>query len=253
LIPKAGFLFGQFYGQGGRPSASLSAMTYDPTVDGPVRKAGQSRAPRPRDAATLILVRRDRGRPEVLMGRRHEGHAFMPNKYVFPGGRVDRSDYRGPAAAELRADVMARLALGASPGRARALAMAAIRETREEAGLILGRAVQDHSPLLPSLDVLDYVARAITPPYRPKRFDARFFMADAHHLADADLDALQGSAELPDLVWVTTEQARALDLPNITVMVIREIEARLTAPDISRPIPFTRFRHGKPLIEKIDL
>ncbi len=228
-------------------------MTYDPTIDGPVRAPGKSRAPRPKDAATLILVRRDRGRPEVLMGQRHHGHAFMPNKFVFPGGRVDRSDFRTPAAAELRPEVLTRLSLGASPARARALAIAAIRETQEEAGLTLGRPIPPDTRPLPALDVLDYIARAITPPYRPKRFDARFFMADAHNLADADLDSLVGSAELPILRWVTTFEARELDLPNITKLVITEIEARLIDPQSPRPIPFTRFRHGKPLIEHIAI
>jgi 8-oxo-dGTP pyrophosphatase MutT (NUDIX family) len=226
-------------------------MTYDPTIDGAVRKAGDKRAPRPKDAATLILVRHDRGGPQVLMGQRHAGHAFMPNKYVFPGGRVDRGDYKAAVAAELRPDVAAPLAAGGSERRARALAIAAIRETREEAGLILGRPQVPGGDILPALDVLDYVFRAITPPYRPKRFDARFFMADAHHLASVDLDALGGSGELLTLKWVTTEEAQTLDLPNITKMVMREIEARLTKPDPSRPIPFTRFIRGKAVVDHI--
>ncbi|HUF44051.1 MAG TPA: NUDIX hydrolase, partial [Aestuariivirgaceae bacterium] len=44
---------------------------------------------RPRDAATLIILRRDGAKTRVLMGKRHSDHAFMPGKYVFPGGRVD--------------------------------------------------------------------------------------------------------------------------------------------------------------------
>src|SRR5258708_7886916 len=88
---------------------------------------------RPRDAATLILIRRDGSAPQVLMGRRHGGHDFMPDKWVFPGGRIDRSDFRAPHATPLRRDVAARLEKTTSPSRARALAMAAVRETFEEA------------------------------------------------------------------------------------------------------------------------
>lgn len=237
-------------------------MVYDPTVDGPVRAKGAPPAPRPKDAATLILVRRDRGRAEVLMGQRHADHSFMPNKFVFPGGRVDRTDTAVPAAGELRPRVAVHLELGATRSRARALAIAAIRETFEETGLRLARpaprlphrgdwAAFAAPGVAPSLDVLEFVARAITPPYRPKRFDARFFMADAHHLHDTDLDALQGSGELLTLRWVTTEEARDLDLPNITKLVVTEIAARLATPDHPRPIPFTRFRHGKALRETI--
>jgi hypothetical protein len=76
-------------------------------------------------------------------------------------------------------------------------------------------------------------------------------MADAHHLASVDLDALGGSGELLTLKWVTTEEAQSLDLPNITKMVMREIEVRLTKPDPSRPIPFTRFVRGKAVVDHI--
>ncbi len=48
---------------------------------------------RPKDAATIILVRRQRRKLYVLMGMRHSRHAFMPDRYVFPGGRVDRADH----------------------------------------------------------------------------------------------------------------------------------------------------------------
>jgi len=57
---------------------------------------------RPRDAATLILVRQRGKIPEVLLGCRDAKHAFMPNRYVFPGGRVDPADARVPVATPLR-------------------------------------------------------------------------------------------------------------------------------------------------------
>jgi 8-oxo-dGTP pyrophosphatase MutT (NUDIX family) len=168
---------------------------YDPATDGAMRKAGAA-AVRPRDAATLIVVRRDGPQPRVLMGRRNRGHDFMPGKWVFPGGGVDRGDARAPAAAELRPEVAAKLALTAPerrPALPRALALAAVRETFEEAGLLLAKpaaprpGVGPWRPFLalgaaPDLSALTFVARAITPPYRPKRFDARFFMAEASAL-----------------------------------------------------------------------
>ena len=95
------------------------------------------RAVRPKDAATLIIVRRDRAVPEILMGRRSDGHDFLPNKFVFPGGRVDRGDNMVKPHSGLRLEVESRLLKGCSSTKARALGMAAVRETFEETGLIL--------------------------------------------------------------------------------------------------------------------
>jgi 8-oxo-dGTP pyrophosphatase MutT (NUDIX family) len=133
--------------------------------------AEKPKATRPRDAATLILVR---GGREVMMGQRSKGHVFMPDKWVFPGGRVDPGDARAKASTELTPETEALLKKGTISRRPpRAFALAATRETLEEAGLRVG------SEAGPELDKLNFIARAITPPYRPRRFDARFFMADA--------------------------------------------------------------------------
>ena len=99
---------------------------------------------RPKDAATLILIDRSREKPKVLVGRRHDKVVFMPGKYVFPGGRVDKSDNRVPVAAPITIELERNLLKGSpkiTPGRARALANAAIREACEETGLCLGRKV----------------------------------------------------------------------------------------------------------------
>ena len=208
--------------------------------------------PRPKDAATLLIVRHDGPQPRVLMGRRHGGHAFMPDKWVFPGGRIHPSDFRVPAASELRPDVADTLARGCSPSRARALALSAIRETFEETGLILGRAAPARASrgewrdflaagALPDLAALDYVARAITPPARTRRFDARFFVADAEALLSLEPGA--GSGELGELAWFDWTAAAALDLPQITRAILEEVRLRLT--DSTRPIPFHRFERGK--------
>lgn len=217
------------------------------------------RAVRPRDAATLILIRRSPARTEVLMGRRSAAHRFMPGKYVFPGGRLDAADLRIAHDGDLRPEVLARVALHGGETRARGLARAAIRETFEEAGLILGRPAARRLAsragawnqflslgVEPDLSALTYVARAITPPYRDRRFDTRFFIAEADALAQPPGHARAESGELLELAWFNLDAARGLDLPNITRRVLDEIETRSDDPHADRPVPFFRFHRGKP-------
>jgi 8-oxo-dGTP pyrophosphatase MutT (NUDIX family) len=214
---------------------------------------------RPKDAATLVLVRRDKDGPRILMGQRHGGMAFMANKYVFPGGRVDPGDQRIAAGGNLRPHVEARLTKDASAARARGLALAAIRETFEEAGVLVGehatKLPRTRAPawrnffahgIAPRLDQLEFIARAVTPPNRVRRFDARFFMADASAIAH-QIDAAD-NGELLTPCWLTLAEARALDLPRITRTVLDEAEARLSdGLDGSRPVPFFHFRRGQSL------
>src|SRR5438876_8892846 len=94
---------------------------------------------RPKDAATIILIDRSGATPKVLLGRRHHGHKFMPGKFVFPGGRMEPLDRRMGAATPLDPRIEARLMQHTrrpSADKARALALAAIRETFEETGLL---------------------------------------------------------------------------------------------------------------------
>ncbi|WP_396593567.1 NUDIX hydrolase [Brevundimonas sp. R86498] len=205
---------------------------------------------RPKDAATLILVRGGR-HPEVLMGRRAPGHVFMAAKWVFPGGRIDRADFTAAFASEPPPSTRARLEAEMPARRARALCLTAVRETFEETGLILGRPAPPAavpgpwrefraSGALPDLAALTYVARAITPPGRTRRFDARFFLAEASALRDPVPTA--GSGELDEIAWLPLDQARALDLPAITRFVLTEVAARLDDDD--RPLPFVRMHRG---------
>lgn len=217
-----------------------------------------AKAPRPKDASTLILYRRSRNSVEILMGERSARHSFMPNTYVFPGGRVDSSDSHIPPARDLREDVLARLIRGGcNAARARGLATAAIRETFEETGLMLAAShpVPKKSRLDvwnqfgslttgPDLSKLDYIARAVTPPSRKKRFNTRFFVADAENL-EGDL---KGSGELLDLKWVTIKQALDLDIPLITERVLGYADTFLkTNPprEASQPVPMFQMRYGK--------
>ena len=213
---------------------------------------------RPKDAATLILVRRDAKDPRILMGKRHENMAFQPGKYVFPGGRIDPGDQRIAAGGDLRPAVLEKAAIGITRERARGLALAAIRETFEETGVLVGaradKIPRTRSPaweqffahgVVPELSRLDYIGRAITPPNRTRRFDARFFMADAEAIAHS-LESAENT-ELLEPCWVTFAEARELDLPSITRRMIGEAESRLLdGPDALRPIPFFRFQRGKP-------
>jgi 8-oxo-dGTP pyrophosphatase MutT (NUDIX family) len=197
------------------------------------------KAARPRDAATLILVR---GGREVMMGQRAKGHVFMPDKWVFPGGRVDPGDARAPAAHELTPETEALLRLGGVVRRPpRAFALAAARETREEAGLALG------GDAGPDLSRLTFVARAITPPYRPRRFDARFFLADAEAVLAHD-DPVAGE-ELLHTRWFSLEEAEALDLPSITRFVLKEVRARLAGEAVQPP--FLRWSRGAHTLERL--
>lgn len=220
-------------------------------------------AMKPRDAATLIIVRKPAdpgGMPEVLMGCRDAGHAFMPNRYVFPGGRVDPADARVPVATPLRPDVDERLRRAASAQRARALAVAAVRETFEETGLIIGEK-WDGAPgevsrdwqgfldqgLAPALHHLDYIARAVTPPGRPRRFNARFLMTTAEVLQGS----IKESREMGDIRWVRLDEAQKLPLPTITGLILGEVGRLLREPPVPgapRRIPLFKTIHRKHML-----
>jgi 8-oxo-dGTP pyrophosphatase MutT (NUDIX family) len=181
---------------------------------------------RPRDAATLIIVRQDK---QILLGRRNAKHLFMPHRYVFPGGAVDAGDARVPCPLPLARDVEKQLTTSVSAARARALAMAAVRETFEETGLIVGerssRPPKSRSPHwqpffdtghVPALDRLQYFARAVTPPGMVRRFDARFFLCSADHVTGK----LKGNGELAHLHWVSLANVGKLQLAPITQLVL---------------------------------
>ncbi|AMY70014.1 NUDIX hydrolase [Frigidibacter mobilis] len=209
-----------------------------------------------RDAASVLLVRQGAAGPAVLMGQRGAAAAFMPSKFVFPGGAVDPGDAALPFAAPLNQGCAARLAVGDCPPAA--LAGAAIRELWEETGLRLGRpgiwpgtwpAATGTDPsdwagfaeagLLPDASPLHFVFRAITPPGRPRRFDARFFLADAEAVCGDPDDFRRATDELSFLHWVPLAEARRLDLPFITEVVLAEVAA-LCAEGLHQPetVPF---------------
>lgn len=217
-------------------------------------------AQKPRDAATLIIVRHDDATPKVLLGKRHDSHAFMPNKFVFPGGRLDAGDMRIKVGQDLHPVVyeklLSRMRGRASPARARGLAVAAIRETYEETGLFFGTLPQlaalksEEWPDVLAASALDlsslrYFARAITPPGRTRRFDSRFFVAHARHIGNLDNPRHPGSGELLKPHWFSFSEALELDLPTITRDILKRLQPLMErqeelVPD--QPVSFQYFR-----------
>jgi 8-oxo-dGTP pyrophosphatase MutT (NUDIX family) len=217
---------------------------------------------RPKDAATLILVDRSGAVPKVLVGKRHDKVVFMPGKFVFPGGRVDKDDYRVPCAAPITAELEANLAKGSPKtpaSRAKSLAIAAIREACEETGLCLGRKTEGKATLegpwkpfadaslLPDPSSLYLIARTITPPGRVKRFDTRFFTADVSAITHHVEGVIHAEAELVELVWVELGSKPLADLHPTTRNVLNELNARLATGPLHHdaPVPFFHFYGGK--------
>lgn len=204
-----------------------------------------------RNAATIILLRNRATDPAVLMGQRGARAAFMPNKFVFPGGAVDPADHNVPVVTPISEHCRARLREDSPDDLSHALTVAGIRELWEETGLILGHPGVWQDPPedwqsfartghRPTAGGLQFVFRAITPPGRPRRFDARFFLVDAAEIC-GDLDDFSGASdELSHLQWVPLREARSFDLPFITEVVLAEISARAGDPAPPVSVPFFR-------------
>jgi len=212
---------------------------------------------KPRDSATLILIDRAEPVPKVLLGRRHHSHRFLPGKFVFPGGRIETVDRLMAAATALHdhhIDKLMQRMTRPSLAKAAAFALAAIRETYEETGIMLG--VRADGPMrvppgpwqaftdagiVPDLSAVHFVARAITPPGRPLRFDSRFFTADVAAIARRDDGFVAPDKELVELVWLPITQARQLDMPGITAVVLEELQDRIAAGMVrDHPVPLYR-------------
>ena len=222
----------------GRPGGKMATRLAD-------LEAGRIAPPAPRDAATVMILRRTpRGGAEpagleVLVLRRTAAMKFAPGAYVFPGGSVDPADYgaeigwHGPSPEEFGAQ------LGATPEVARALVCAAVRETFEESGVLLAGppngGSSDGSLAVPSgpsweadrmalaagtltfagllasrglvlrADLLVPWARWVTPDGEPRRFDARFFVAA---LPDGQ-QATGHEAEADHIAWLRPADAIA--------------------------------------------
>ncbi len=218
-----------------------------------------------RDAATLILLRDDgAGAPKVLMGQRGARAAFMPDKFVFPGGAIDAADRAASLAAPLPEPCRTRLARETAPDLPDALVAGAIRELWEETGLLLGAPGAWPAPppegwesyaatgYRPSGAPLRFIFRAITPPGRPRRFDARFFLADAASLASDPDDFSRACDELSHLQWIPLDEVRRFNLPFITEVVLAEVAAMLCAGRrVPESVPFFRNRDEESLFLRL--
>jgi 8-oxo-dGTP pyrophosphatase MutT (NUDIX family) len=211
---------------------------------------------RPRDAGTLIVLDRAGPQVRVLMGRRHARLAFMPGKFVFPGGRTDPADARVQISHPLHPAELTKLTAGGrriNETRARAIAMSAVRETYEETGLLIGRPAPfrtgrpdwqgfaEHG-IEPAPDRLRFIARAVTPPGRVRRFDTRFFAAWRSDVA-VELPDGGPTNELEELVWLSIGEASAADVPAITRTILGELDKRLKADPELEPggaVPYYR-------------
>lgn len=217
-----------------------------------------------RDAATVVVLDRSApGGAAVLMGQRGASAAFMPSKYVFPGGAVDPEDagirFAGPLPAPLRRPLLAETQ-GIAP---ETIAAAALRELAEETGLMCGPpgpapqgwSHYQRAGLSPDPGALIYLFRAITPPGRSRRFDARFLLLDAEHLHGDRHDFSTACDELGHLHWVPLAQARALDLPFITEVVLAETARLAALPGPLRPpetVPFFDNRGTQPRFARLS-
>ncbi|MCR9125161.1 MAG: NUDIX hydrolase [Rhodobacteraceae bacterium] len=205
-----------------------------------------------RNAATVIVLRDRDQSPAILMGQRGAKAAFMPNKFVFPGGALDPEDASVPLARPVPAPCFTRLADDSEPDLQTALGAAAVRELWEETGLVLGQpgVWPGNAPVdwhgfaatghLPDAGALQFVFRALTPPGRPRRFDARFFLVDAAEIRGDPDDFTHASDELSHLQWIPLRDARRFDLPFITEVVLAEVAARAADPNPPESVPYFR-------------
>jgi 8-oxo-dGTP pyrophosphatase MutT (NUDIX family) len=204
-------------------------------ADGPVK---------PRDASTLVVWRHGPKGAEVLMGRRSRRAAFVPDFFVFPGGRIDPDDHVVRPATPLDPAAVKRMAVRGNSSLATALAVTAVRETFEETGLLLaasgdiGEAQNTEwarwktSGLAPRLDLLTYFGRAITSPISPIRFHARFFMVGAEALQGE----LGGSGELHELAFYPASDVLAhLPIVDVTEFMLNRIISYAAAPQEFKP------------------
>ena len=217
---------------------------------------------RPRDAATLIILDTSNGPTRILFGKRRMDQKFMPGKYVFPGGRVDPTDLRVKTDETLAPTEVQKLMrdLKGRPSerRVNAFALAAIRETYEETGLLLGTKTPTPGSssvpiwqkflslgVAPRLSSITFLARAITPPGKPRRYDTRFFCVRAEDIA---LKTSDSDGELTETHWLTLDEAKTFDLPTIQRAILEDLSDRLRIEGhlgpSAHPVPFYHMKNG---------
>lgn len=219
------------------------------------QRSALTRAPKPRIAATIVLTCGPKDNLKILMGQRSKRHDFMPSVYVFPGGRVDRADSYAPYNGDLSARSERILEAAYNPRKARAVALAAVRETWEETGLMLGTPAQNTRNInhesyddfrkagqLPELGGIEVFGRAVTPPHRHKRFDTWFFL---RHMGDIAPLPVHDSQELLGVDWFTFTQIEQLETQRATTMMLDVLKRYLSADKPPRDIFYSKAVHGQ--------
>ena len=219
--------------------------------DLPDAKTG-ARAVRPRLSASLIVIDRSGSEPRFLIGRRHDAHAFMPGKFVFPGGKLERADSKSPGVPLRETSLGLLTDDGISAAAAHALAIAAVREAWEEAAISVTSGYNDafapsQLPFYPYLSSLAYVARAITPPGFPRRYDTRFFATFRDQTIEEQREA-KASDEMTGFGYYSHAETAQINLPAITRIILEHVCKRLAADpllELRQPLPTFRTRRGK--------
>lgn len=221
---------------------------------------------RPRDAASVVLIRGEGDRAEVLMGRRRKRASFLPNIYVFPGGRVDAADRRAPEGVAPRPETDRLLRQHTAGASTLALTLAGLRETHEETGYLIAREARERelaeapdtpfwnalkrAGLMPDLARMDYIARALTPTMSPRRFNTRFFLADAGDAAGAPA----ADGELEDLHWLPLDAAHRLPIVDVTEFVLNRARRRWAERRRGleqTTVPFLRYVRNRQRIDHV--
>ena len=209
-----------------------------------------------KDAATVLLIRKDGLKSSLLMGRRGSKAAFMPSKFVFPGGAWDPIDNEIQASQPLSKRQTGLLSLEADPSMSYSLGITAIRELWEETGLRLsikccplkhpkswdGFCMESQGP---NPSALQFFFRAVTPPGRLRRFDTRFFFCDASHIYDNLDDFSRASGELSELQWVDIDYFHTFELPKITKIVVEYFKEAILSNFNYADVPFYSGEYGE--------
>lgn len=218
---------------------------------------GATKPVKPKPAASVILVDGPTNDLRILMGKRNRSLKFMPGALVFPGGRIDRHDHivaGGCPFSEADSRRMGKAIPASAPAtRVKALAAGAIRELAEETGIVAGKPTSsppahrdweafNRAGCRPAIDLLRPVARAVTPPYLPRRFDTWFFTMRCDDHVQIPESGPVSSGELEELRWIKPEEALAGDTREITRVILVEFLNRLRIdPDLKQDLPFPSY------------
>ena len=195
---------------------------------------------KPKPAATLIITKIKNKKVHVLMGKRPNKARFAPGMWVFPGGKLDKSDLTISKNYITNSKIIKNLSsLKAIPPLVKGLIHTAIRETEEETNLKL------KSNNIKNMWVL---GRAITPLTRPMRFDTKFFVAPS----DCFIGKVKGNGELAKLEYVEINKALNLPMFDVTEFILQEINKRINKGNEGKSNPVLwRYRKHHRLITEI--